>query len=210
MATPPVPPGSAQVNPAVTVIGATTTGATLSWSATAPSYRIQKLVADNYGQLWTDIASGYTDTSYPVDLANVDCEQFKVYAEPFVGDASPVTACATIPVQAVYTLPDPNVTVSLASDVTAVTLRWRTADQVIHYKTYTAASQFVYLSECSKPDSSSYRCDVMTESGVTLVAADGSTVTVDITAQFAADYVASGHPWWRQSQIVLNGTVTSN
>jgi hypothetical protein len=109
-------------------------------------------------------------------------------------------------------LPDPAVAVNLANNVTTVTvyqlddLGARIYDGSA--KTYRGASQFVYFSECVKPDSTYYHCNINTESDVVLVASDGSTAVVNITAQFSSTLIRSGHNWWRQSKIVLAGDVT--
>lgn len=95
-------------------------------------------------------------------------------------------------------LPDPTVYVNLASHHTTVGVAG---------KYYGAPSQFLYLAECPKADDSRYHCDIDTETDVVLKASDGSTITVTITAQFAATLITSGHIWWRSSQIVLSGTV---
>lgn len=98
-----------------------------------------------------------------------------------------------------YSLPDPAVSVNLMSGRTTVTIAG---------VSYQAPSQFVYFSECVKPDSTYYRCNINTENDVVLVASDGSTAVVNITAQFSSTLIRSGHNWWRQSQIVLAGDVT--
>jgi hypothetical protein len=99
-----------------------------------------------------------------------------------------------------FTLPDPSIYVNLASNRTTVGLNG------VYYG---APSQFAYVSECSKPDGPRYHCDIDTETNVTLYATDGSSITVTITAQFSATLLISGHNQWRQSQVVLNGVVTT-
>lgn len=106
---------------------------------------------------------------------------------------------ASVALAATIDLPDPSVYVNLKSNHTTVG---------INGKYYGAPSQFVYVSECSTPDSSRYHCDVDTESNVVLTATDGSTITVTITAQFAARLQTSGHNQWVQTETVLDGVVT--
>jgi hypothetical protein len=109
-------------------------------------------------------------------------------------------ALASIAFAGTTSLPDPAISVNLASGYTTVTIAG---------KAYRGVSQFVYFSECAKPDVPyKYRCDIVVESGVVLVAADGSAAVVNITAQFASTLITSGHNYWRQSQIVLAGDVT--
>ena len=107
---------------------------------------------------------------------------------------------ASVARAATYDLPDPNIYVNLASNRTTVGLN------DIYYQ---APSQFAYVSECAKPDGVRYHCNVETESNVLLydTAGSGKHITVTITAQFASTYIASGHPWWRPSQTLLNGNI---
>jgi hypothetical protein len=98
-------------------------------------------------------------------------------------------------------LPNATVYVNLASGNTVVGING------LYYR---GASEFVYFSECSKPDVPyRYRCNIMVETDVVLRDAAGNPITVSITAQFASIYVASGHPYWRQSQTVLSGEVVA-
>jgi hypothetical protein len=198
----------------VTVSSATATTATLTWTATgAPSYAIWQLQSGSYGQVFSPILTGYTDVTYAAYIGNIGCRQFRVQAEPFVGTAPTVTACVLDPPflqGSSYNLPDPHVVVNLSvPGKTTVTIYHRNIDGTGVGKTYTGNANFIYSSECSKPDSASYRCDIMTETGEVLVAADGSTLTADITAQFYANLIISGHNYWRQGQTVLSGLVTS-
>ncbi len=97
-----------------------------------------------------------------------------------------------------YSLPDPGVIVNpnFGNTTTIVTVAG---------KTYRGASNFVYFSECTKPDAVRYRCNIMTEDDVILVASDGSVARVSLTVQFASTLIVSGHNYWRNSQTVLAG-----
>lgn len=112
---------------------------------------------------------------------------------------------------ATYQLPDlaVQVTPNYGNTTTVVTIYTRDALGNLVYpgKTYRGASHFYYLNECARPDDARYHCDVMQESWVVLTAADHSTATVNITAQFASVLITSGHNYWRQSQLVLSGEV---
>ncbi len=101
-----------------------------------------------------------------------------------------------------YSLPDPAVYVNLQSNRTTIGI-----DGVY----YQAPSAFAYVSECSKPDGARYRCNIETETDVPLYATDGSgrSITATITAQFSSILITSGHNYWRSSQVVLGGEVTS-
>lgn len=103
---------------------------------------------------------------------------------------------------ATYPLPDPAISVNpnYSNTTTIVTIAG---------VTYRGPSQFYYVSECARPDGPTYHCNVMAESGVVLVAAGGQTITVDLTVQFAGILIRSGHNYWRTSQLVLNGDVTT-
>lgn len=105
---------------------------------------------------------------------------------------------------ATYELPDPavQVTPNYGNTTTIVTIAG---------VTYRGPSAFYYVRECDKPDSTRYHCNVMAESGVLLTEAEvpHRTVLVDMTAQFAAVLITSGHNYWRQSQILTSGRVTT-
>lgn len=100
---------------------------------------------------------------------------------------------------ATYELPDPDIPVSLFSGSTVVTL---------HGVSYHSISDFVYVSECTKPDSARYRCNIMQEKEVILFNGTETIVVENIIAQFASILNISGHNYWRQSQIVLSGEIT--
>lgn len=103
-----------------------------------------------------------------------------------------------------YNLPDPAVSVNpnYGNTTTIVTIAG---------VAYRGPSQFVYFSECARPDApNAYRCNIETESNVVLTAEDGSVVVVNLTVQFASVLIRSGHNFWRPSQIVLSGDVTVN
>ncbi len=97
-------------------------------------------------------------------------------------------------------LPDPSVYVNLVSNRTTVGIAG------VYYQ---APSQFVYFSECAKPDGLHYHCNIMVETGVVLYSNTGASVVANITAQFSSTLITSGHNWWRQSQVVLAGDVTT-
>lgn len=99
-----------------------------------------------------------------------------------------------------YNLPDP-VVYAVASGTTTTV--------VISGVVYRGPSQFVYFSECPRPDGTGYHCNIMVENDVVLVAADGSTAIVNLTVQFAGVLIRSGHNYWRNSAIVLAGDVTA-
>lgn len=73
--------------------------------------------------------------------------------------------------------------------------------------TYRGPSQFYYVSECSKPDSPSYRCDIIEETDVVLTAGDGSAAVVSMVLQDAWLLNRSGHNQWVHQQIILSGEV---
>ena len=104
---------------------------------------------------------------------------------------------------ATYALPDPSIL------VTPNTLNNYTAVTVAGVR-YTGPSAYYYLSECAKPDVPyRYRCDVLQEDAVVLTSSTGSTITVTIIYQQAYTLITSGHNYWRPSQVVLAGTVTT-
>lgn len=72
--------------------------------------------------------------------------------------------------------------------------------------TYRGPSQLYYVSECSQADGPRYHCNILAES-VVLKDANGNPITVSLTMQDAAILITSGHNQWRQSQIVLSGSV---
>lgn len=109
-------------------------------------------------------------------------------------------ACIGTVNAATYPLPSPEIFVNPNYSNTTTIVQ-------IAGVTYRGASHFYYLSECARPDDARYHCDVLQESWVVLTAADHSTVTVNITAQFASVLITSGHNYWRQSQLVLSGEV---
>ena len=110
--------------------------------------------------------------------------------------AASVASAATL-----IDLPDPNVSVDLRfTGTTYVT---------VGGVRYGGPSAFVYVSECAKPDGPRYRCNIEQETGVTLYAADNTSIMVDLTVQFASTLITSGRNWWKPSQTVLDGTVTT-
>lgn len=79
---------------------------------------------------------------------------------------------------------------------------------VVNGVTYKGASNFVYFSECAKPDGPRYHCNIEVES-VVLVSPNGNVAVVEgLAVQFAGTLIISGHNYWRDSQIVLSGQVT--
>lgn len=97
-------------------------------------------------------------------------------------------------------LPDPAVSVDLRTPGTTYV--------TVGGVRYGGPSEFVYFSECSKPDGPRYRCDIRTETDVTLYSNTGASIVVSLTVQFASTLIISGHNWWRQSQTVLSGDLT--
>lgn len=189
-----------QINPTVTVTALTPTSATLSWTATAPTYRIEELQSGSYGQTWMSTAWGYVQTTYPVSMPFHNCRSFRVFAEPNWGvNAATTLVCPLAPQS--YTLPDPNIFVSpnYSNTTTIVTMGGRT---------YRGPSHFFYVSECSKPDSATWHCDVLSEVGVVLTAPDHSMITVNMTIQSSGVLIRSGHNYWRYAQLLLSGDVT--
>lgn len=69
-------------------------------------------------------------------------------------------------------------------------------------------SRFFYVGECQKPDSASYRCDVVEEDQVVLTAPSGQTMVVSLVVQSSAVLIRSGHNYWRHTDTVLSGTVS--
>lgn len=107
---------------------------------------------------------------------------------------SSVAQAATTP------LPDPAITVDLRTPGTTYV--------TVGGVTYRGASEFVYFSECSKPDGPRWHCNINVETDVTLYSNTGASIVVSITAQFASTLITSGHNYYRQSQVVLSGEVT--
>lgn len=101
-----------------------------------------------------------------------------------------------------YQLPDPTIFVNPNYSNTTTIVQ-------IAGVTYRGPSQFYYVSECAKPDGPKYHCNVLAESGVVLKDANGNPITVVLTIQDASVLITSGHNYWRQSQIVLSGSVTT-
>lgn len=105
---------------------------------------------------------------------------------------------------ATYPLPDPAISVvpNYSNTTTIV---------VLNGVTYRGPSAFYYVRECDKPDGARFHCNVMQEAGVVLTAQDGSgaRVVVDLVVQFASTLITSGHNWWRSTQTVLSGDVTT-
>lgn len=100
-----------------------------------------------------------------------------------------------------YTLPDPSIAVSPnVNNTTTVTI-----DGVA----YRGPAAFYYLSACPKPNTPRYHCSIIEEDGVVLTAADGSIVTVTIVDQSASSLIISGHNYWRHTDTVLDGSVTT-
>jgi len=102
---------------------------------------------------------------------------------------------SSVAAAAEYTLPDPVVQVNLQSNNTVVT---------VGGITYHSISDFVYVGECVKPDGPYYHCNVMKETDIMLF--NGQEVAVaTITGQFSATLIRSGHNYWRNSSVLLNG-----
>jgi hypothetical protein len=99
-------------------------------------------------------------------------------------------------------LPDPSVYVDLRSNRTTVGV-----DGVY----YQAPSQFVYVSECPKPDGPRYHCNIVTEDTLVLTATDGSgtTIVVSIQAAVGSTLHISGHNYWSPFQTLISGSVTT-
>lgn len=100
-----------------------------------------------------------------------------------------------------FVLPNPAITVTpnysnITTIVTIGTVTWK------------GPSAFYYVSECTKPDSTVYHCNVLEEDGVTLTAPGHDPMSVSLQYQDAAILIRSGHNYWRQSDTLLNGTVT--
>lgn len=102
-----------------------------------------------------------------------------------------------------YSLPDPAVSVNpnYSNTTTLVTI-----GSVL----YKGKSNYYYVGECAKPDTSGYHCNVEEEDEVLLTALDGSTVTVTIVMQSSATLIRSGHNYWRSAYTILDGSVTVN
>lgn len=97
-------------------------------------------------------------------------------------------------------VPDPAVIVSPNSATTIV---------IVNGKTYRGSSNFVYFSECAKPDGPRFHCSVSIED-VVLVSVDGSVAVVEgLAVQFAGVLITSGHNYWRNTTTVLSGQVTT-
>ena len=104
--------------------------------------------------------------------------------------------------ETVYDLPDPAVTVRL-------NFLYNTTSVTIDGVSYTGPSQFYYLSECALPDTFYRHCNILEEDNVVLTAADGSTVTATVIDQSLRTLIRSGHNYWRSSETVIGGTVTT-
>lgn len=104
-------------------------------------------------------------------------------------------------------LPAPNAIVNPNYNNNTTIVSFTSGIQVLI--TYRGPSAFYKLSECAKPDSSTYRCDVIQESNVLLTAPDGSTAVVNLTVQDAWTLNRSGHNTWVHSQIILAGDVAT-
>jgi hypothetical protein len=102
---------------------------------------------------------------------------------------------------ATYDLPDPAVYVEPNLNGTTIV--------TVEGNTYRGPSAYVYVSECAKPDSFTYHCSILQETDVTLTASNGNTISVSILYQQASTLIRSGHNYWRQSRVVLDGTVTT-
>lgn len=179
--------------------------ATLNWTADAgdTAYTIWRLQTGTYGQIFMPYLNNYAGNTLDITKTNGAPWLDTYYV---VGTQRSNTLAVTFPLAAgtVFTLPDSRVSVTpnYSGNTTIVSVAG---------VSYRGPSQFVYLSECVKPDSATYRCDIKTESNVVLVATDGSTVVVNLTVQFASTFSStstSGRSYWRSSQIVLSGDVT--
>lgn len=100
-----------------------------------------------------------------------------------------------------YTLPDPAVT---------VTPNWSNTTTIVTVAgvTYRGPSHFYYVSACAKADGPRYHCNVLAETDVVLTDSTGNTAVVSLTMQDASILIISGHNYWRQSQVVLNGDLS--
>ena len=103
---------------------------------------------------------------------------------------------------ATFDLPDPSITVNpnYGGNTTIVTLggvTWR------------GPSAYYYVGECARPDSTGYRCNVLQEDNVPLTSPGHAPIAVSITLQEAAVLIRSGHNYWRNSDTVLAGQVTT-
>jgi len=104
---------------------------------------------------------------------------------------------------ATYSLPDPSIAVTpnTINNYTYVT---------VGGVQYSGPSAYYYVSECVKADVPfKYRCDVMQEDEVVLTSSTGATITATIIYQQASTLITSGHNYWRSSQVVLAGSVTT-
>ena len=99
-------------------------------------------------------------------------------------------------------LPDPTVAVTTFQLTTTTIV-------TVAGVTYQGASQFVYVSECTTPDSYSYHCNILRETGVVLYSATGSSVTVSLTIQDGSRLVRSGHNYFKHFSIVLDGELVT-
>jgi hypothetical protein len=115
--------------------------------------------------------------------------------------AATMLAASGIASAATYDLPDPAIYVNPNVNGTTVV--------TVEGNTYRGPSAYVYVSECVKPDSPTYHCSILQETDVVLTATNGNTISVSILYQQASVLIRSGHNYWRQSQIVLDGTVVT-
>lgn len=99
-----------------------------------------------------------------------------------------------------YALPAPGITINpnYSNNTTIVT---------IGATTWRGPSAYYYVGECVKPDSPSYRCDILQEDNVPLTAPGQAPIYATITLQSAAVLVRSGHNYWHQVYTVLTGSV---
>lgn len=114
--------------------------------------------------------------------------------------------------QTINNLPSPSwsITPNYGNTQTIATRYTKDAQgNVIDAKTYRGNSQFIYFGECSKPDGATYHCDILVETSVVLVASDGSTAVINLTIQSSSVLIRSGHNYWRHSDIVTSGDVTT-
>jgi hypothetical protein len=112
-------------------------------------------------------------------------------------------AGAAVAVQAgtTYTLPDPAVPVT-------VNETYNTISATLGSTYYSATSAFYYVSECAKPDSPTYHCNILAEDNL-ILNASGNTVVISLVIQSQSVLIRSGHNYWRHSNTILSGTLTT-
>lgn len=100
-----------------------------------------------------------------------------------------------------YQLPDPAI---------RVTPNWSYTTTIVTMgdTTWRGPSHFYYVGECLRPDGPGYHCNLLQEDNVTLTADGHDPISVSLGIQSYGILIRSGHNFWRNADILLNGSVT--